>query len=103
MRPTYLYQGSLKAKPGKGNQLIDILLEAAEALQSNPDCKLYAISVQEEHPDIIWVTEIWTHKEAHDVSLQDEQVRALIMRAMPLIDGQPTGGKHFQLIGRLGV
>ena len=92
--------GRFAARPGEGDALAAILLEAAELLDDFDDCLLYVISRSPEDPDAVWVTEAWTTKEAHDASLQDERVRRVIERAMPLIVGapetttlRPVGGK----------
>jgi quinol monooxygenase YgiN len=92
--------GSFKARPGKGDELAAILLEAAEALRANDACLLYVVS--REDADTIWVTEAWTDREAHAGSLDDPAAKEQIARAMPLIAGidgraelTPLGGKGF--------
>ena len=96
----YARHGSFEAQPGKGQLLAALLLEAAEALGDNPDCRLYVVSRSPEQPDAVWVYEAWTSKEAHAASLQDRAVTDLIQRARPLIAGMsqatqliPVGGK----------
>lgn len=90
------------AQPGGGENLVAILLTAAEGLRSNDACLLYLVSRSPEDPDIVWVTEVWTDKAAHDASLSDEGTREAIGRAMPLIAGirgtelRPVGGKGLQ-------
>ena len=41
----------------------------------------------------IWVFEMWDDKSAHDASLKDERVRALIAEAGPLMGGAPHGAE----------
>jgi quinol monooxygenase YgiN len=84
--------------------LAGLLLQAAEQLEKNPDCLLYAVGLAEEDPNGIWVTEVWGSKEAHAKSLEPEEVRALIQEARPLIAGfgerfetQALGGKGLEL------
>jgi quinol monooxygenase YgiN len=88
------------AQPGKGDQLAAILLEAAAALESNSDCRLYVVSRALDDPDSVWVTEAWTDRAAHAASLQDERALALIARGRPIIaefadraEFRPEGGK----------
>ncbi len=90
--------GRFKAQPGRGDELAEILLEAAEALHANDACLLYVIS--REDADTLWVTEAWTDREAHAASLDDPAAKDQIARAMPLIAGidsraelTPLGGK----------
>lgn len=42
-------------------------------------------------------------KEEHDNSLKIDGVRELIMKAMPLLDGQPTKGQEIELIDGTGI
>ncbi len=46
--------------------------------------------------------EIWEDKAAHDASLKDERVRALIQQAMPLMGGAPSGAE-LKVIGGHGL
>jgi quinol monooxygenase YgiN len=77
------------AQPGRGDELEAILLEAAAGTEADDDCLLYVISRSPADADIVFVTEVWTSREAHDHSLEDEAVRELIARAMPLMAGPP--------------
>jgi quinol monooxygenase YgiN len=90
--------GAFKAQPGKGEELAGILLEAAEGLGADASCLLYVVS--REGDDLVWVTEVWTDREAHDASLRAPGVPEMIARARPLIAGvegraefEPLGGK----------
>ena len=92
--------GAFRAHPGRGDELADLLLQAAAALRANDDCELYVVNRAPGDPDVVWVTETWTSAEAHQASLDDERVRALITQARPLIAGlgerfelTPVGGK----------
>jgi quinol monooxygenase YgiN len=99
MTSYYGLHGHFTAQPGQGDALAEILLAAAEGLRPNDACLLYLISRSPDDPDIVWVTEAWTSKAAHDASLQGEDVKAAIQRARPLIAGidgtelRPVGGK----------
>lgn len=75
------------AVPGQRDALAEILLEAAAALEAVKECELYIINFIDNDPDTLWVTEVWSHKEAHAASLTQEATRAAIQRAMPLISG----------------
>ncbi|OKP99634.1 putative quinol monooxygenase [Paenibacillus sp. P46E] len=87
------------AKPGERDALAAILLEAAAAIEQVHECELYIVNLSESEPDTLWVTEVWSHAEAHAASLQEESTRAAIQRAKPLIAGVepnrliPLGGK----------
>jgi quinol monooxygenase YgiN len=92
--------GCFKAQPGKGGELAEILLAAAEGLRADESCLLYVVSREE--PDSIWVTEVWTDREAHDASLRAPGVPETIARARPLIAGM-EGRAEFSVLGGKGV
>ena len=98
----YGLYGKLKAQPGKGGKLAEILLQAAELMRSAKGCHLYVIGKEAQGDDTIWVSEIWDSKEDHDDSLKDDAVRQLIGRAMPLLDGRPEGGTVLEVLGGWG-
>ncbi len=99
MTTYYGLHGQFTAQPGQGDALAEILLMAAEGLRTNHACLLYLVSSSKDDPDIVWVTEAWTSKAAHDESLQGEDVKSAIQRARPMIaeiagtELRPVGGK----------
>ena len=89
------------AQPGQANALQEMLLAAADGLRGNQDCLLYLISRSPEDPNLVWVTEAWTDRTAHEASLQDEDVRAAVQRALPLIAA--VSRTELRLVGGKGV
>lgn len=91
--------GKLSVQVGQRNEMVAILLEAAASLQDDPECRLYLVNVSPDDPDTVWVTEVWTSREAHAASLTREEIKVLINRGRPLIAGGerievvPVGGK----------
>lgn len=77
--------GSFIAIKGRRDELLDILLEASELLKQNNDCIHYVVSTSDD-TNTIWVYETWNNKDAHDKSLEPENIRSLIQKAMPLIE-----------------
>jgi len=84
---------------GKSDELLQILLNAAEALKILDECEIYIVNKSKSEPEVIWVTEVWTNVEAHKRSLLLEESKAMIERAKTLIAGieateiLPIGGK----------
>ncbi len=78
--------GKFTAHPGKREELVELLLEAASLLESNAYCLHYLMSTSDE-ADAVWVSEAWTDEAAHEASLEPEEIRALIQVARPLIAG----------------
>lgn len=95
--------GKFTAKEGKADELLSILLDASELLSKAKGCHLYLISKDTESKSNIWVNELWDSKEDHDNSLKIEGVKELIMKAIPLIDGQPEKGVELEVIGGAGI
>jgi len=98
----YGMAGKLFAQAGKRDDLVEILLHAAQLVGKMPGCRMYAVNEDLADESCIWVLEIWDNKVAHDQSLKDERVRALISEARPLMTGAPQGSE-FQVMGGHGL
>lgn len=99
----YLLHGKLSAKKGKREELAAILIEASKLVDKAQGCKLYVVGTDSNDHNSVFITEIWDSQEDHDNSLKVEGVRELIMKAMPLLDGQPTKGQEIELLGGTGI
>jgi quinol monooxygenase YgiN len=86
---TYGMHVRFTAQAGQGDALAALLLEAAAGTQDLAECRLYLVSRDPEDGDVVFVTEAWTSRAAHDAALEDPATRALIGRAMPLLAGAP--------------
>jgi len=89
----YAMTGKLIALKGRRNELVQILNQAASLVGHLPACRLYIVSEDVSNEDQVWVFEMWDDKAAHDLSLKDERVRALIAEAMPLMGAAPDGAE----------
>ena len=98
----YAMAGKLFAQPGKRDEFVEILLRAAQVVGQLPGCRMYAVNEDLADETCIWVIEIWQDKPAHDQSLANERVRALIAQARPLMAGAPQG-TELRLVGGHGV
>jgi len=94
----YLLQGKLTAKEGQRQSLAEILIKASKLMATAKGCHLYAVALDEQYPNSVYITEIWDSKEDHDNSLKVEGVRELIMTAMPILEGQPQKGQELEII-----
>ena len=88
------------ARPGMGDELERILLDAAANAGRRPECRLYVVGRSSEDAELVWVMETWSSRAAHEASLEDQAARALIQRALPLLAARPqadelkpSGGK----------
>ena len=94
---TFANVGTLGTKPGQRDAVVSILLRPMSGLKE-AGCLLYAVGINNEAPDTVFVSELWKSPEAHRASLQLDSVRAAIAEAMPLLSGE-MGGNQFTVLG----
>lgn len=94
----YLLNGKLTAKTGHRDELAAILIDASKLVSSAKGCQLYAVALSEHNTNDVFITEIWDSKQDHDNSLKLDGVKELIMKAMPILDGQPEKGQELEII-----
>jgi quinol monooxygenase YgiN/quercetin dioxygenase-like cupin family protein len=90
------------AQPGRGDELAELLLRAADSLRDTAGCELYVINRAADAPDQIWVTELWLDQDALDASLEQlrteagqaqiAQMTALLAAPPERVDLEPLGG-----------
>jgi quinol monooxygenase YgiN len=102
MKATYGFRATMRARPGKGDELVALLLTAATDAgpATNENCLLYLVGRSASDPDVVHVTEGWTTKEAHTANFAGEATEALVAKLAPLVTEQgayqdevPVGGK----------
>jgi quinol monooxygenase YgiN len=98
---SYGYVGSMKVKPGHRDDVLAILLRAAEGVTAF-GCTRYIVSVSATDPDTIWTFEVWPSKEDHEASLRAPEVKEAVGEAMPMLTGEFTG-QELSIAGGLGV
>ncbi len=86
---TYGYIGSMKAKPGRRDEVVSLLVNGADDLRS-AGCRLYVVSVSDTEADVISVSEVWDSKERHDASRELPEARAAMAQAMSMLTGEVT-------------
>lgn len=95
--------GKTVAKPGRGQEVAELLLEAAEELRDDPGCEIYLINRQAGAPDTIWVTEVWSSQAALDAAREKIRGRASVAAVMALVEDfemvelELLGGKGLRL------
>lgn len=96
------FYGKFTTHTGQRDALAQILLEAAGQMQEVEGCELYTVSIVENEPETVWVTEVWRDAAAHKASFTLEGTKTLIERGRPLIAGMESiklltlGGKGLQ-------
>jgi quinol monooxygenase YgiN len=78
--------GKATAREGKGGELAELLLGAAEELGADPGCELYLVNRQADNSDVIWVTELWRSQADLDASLDQVRGSDSASTAMALVE-----------------
>jgi quinol monooxygenase YgiN len=86
--------------PGQRDRLVETLLGGAAHMDHVAGCELYIVNESSEHPDMVWVTEVWDSEEQHRASLSLEGVPELIQQTMPLLAGPPEQIRVMPLGGK---
>lgn len=94
---TFANVGKLGVKPGKRDQLVEILTRPGGELGDH-GCLSYEVGVNDDEADAVFVSELWESAAAHAASLELESVRAAIAEAMPLLSGD-MHGYRFEVVG----
>lgn len=89
--------GTLGVLPGHRDELVAILTRRSDAM-AEVGCQLYEVGVNLDHPDTVFVAELWDSPEAHRASLELPEVQAAIAEARPLLSGE-MGGFQFDAVG----
>ena len=98
MKVNHGFHATMTALPGRGDELVGLLLDAPSL--PHPDCVVFLVGRSAADPDVVHVTEGWTSPEAHAAFFATEPARALVARLQPLLTGEsqytdevPVGGK----------
>lgn len=79
--------GKFTVEESAREELANILLEAAESMNSLESCEVYIVSTSDDEPNAVYVFEVWSNEDAHQASLMLESTQNLIKRAKPIITG----------------
>ena len=92
----------LTCAPEDQDKLFDLLIHIAQHLENIDDCLYFVISKEVNNPSKIWVTELWTSKEAHDQSLADagSHIHDVISEAMTLVTDERQRATLRPILGK---
>ncbi|MFY1654714.1 putative quinol monooxygenase [Solwaraspora sp. WMMB762] len=92
------FHATMTAQPGKGDELVELLLDAPSL--PHADCVVFLVSRSASDPDTVTVAEGWTSQEAHSAFFSGGPAQALVAKLQPLLAGEsryadtvPVGGK----------
>lgn len=67
---------------GKREKVLQLVMSGSDKM---PGCRSYIAAKDAEHHDVIWVTEVWDSADFHTASMSIPDVKASVVRAMPMI------------------
>ncbi|MFC6084140.1 putative quinol monooxygenase [Sphaerisporangium aureirubrum] len=92
------FHATMTARPGTGDELVELLLGAPSL--PHPDCVVFLVGRSAADRDVVHVTEGWTSEEAHGAFFATEEAQALVAKVQALLTGEsryldevPVGGK----------
>jgi len=95
------FHATLTAQPGRGDELVEFLLDAPS--MSNEDCVVFLVGRSAGNPDIVHVTEGWTTQKAHQSFFATSEARALVARLQPLLAGEPAYTDEVPVGGKAAI
>ncbi|MCF2531458.1 putative quinol monooxygenase [Yinghuangia soli] len=81
------FQATMTALPGKGDRLVELLLDAPSL--PHEDCLVFLVARSATAPDTVHVTEGWTSSEAHAAFFATAEAASLVAQLQPLLSGEP--------------
>ncbi|ASW55588.1 putative quinol monooxygenase [Plantactinospora sp. KBS50] len=101
MSETYGFQATMTARPGRGDELVELLLSGpVSGPAAHPDCVVFLVSRSATNPDVVHLVEGWTSREAHDAVFASAAAEAYTARFAALVEGEtayadlmPVGGR----------
>lgn len=83
--------GRMTAVPGRREEVIALIRKSVRAGGNDTGLLTYSINILLDDPNTLWVTELWTDKQAHDTTTRSEPVVAVTQRLLQLLSEPPTG------------
>jgi quinol monooxygenase YgiN len=102
MTARYGFSCTMTAKPGMGDQLVDLLLSGLE--EGNPGstawCLVYLVSRSATSPDVAHIQEGWTSIEDHHRVFATDQAQAIVARFADILAEEPVYGDFVPVDGK---
>ncbi|WP_432826272.1 putative quinol monooxygenase [Dactylosporangium sp. CA-092794] len=94
MTVTYGVHGTVHAHPGRGDELVALLVDLY-----HDECPVFLVTRGIDDPDLIYVIEGWTSEEAHTRVAEAKEAEVFLAKFRPLVAGEeitvalPVGGR----------
>ena len=92
----------LVAASGKRGELITKFLESIEIQRDNPSCELMLVSTTPDASDAVYLTEVWSSKEAWEQARLSAPIQAWAASMPALVSGLPETVR-LELVGDKGL
>lgn len=103
MNVTYGFQSTMTALPGRGDELVQLVLSGLD--EGNPasseHCLVYLVCRSAADPDVVHLTEGWTTEEDHHRLFAGDAAQALVARFPALLAGEPVATDYTPFGGKL--
>jgi quinol monooxygenase YgiN len=77
----------LIAAPGKRDELVAKFLESVQIQRDNADCELMLVSTAPDSPDLVYLTEVWSSRDAWEQARRSAPIQAWAASMPPLVSG----------------
>lgn len=105
MELNYGFNATLTAKPGMGDQLVELLLSGLD--EGNPGsseyCLVYLVSRSASNPDVAHVTEGWTTAEDHHRVFASDAAQAIVAQFADLVAGESVYTDYVPVHGKVAL
>lgn len=102
MTSRFAQHTQLLAAPGRRDELIAKFLESVEIQRENPDCEIMIVSTAPASADIVYLTEVWSSKDAWESARRSAPIQAWAA-AMPALVGAPPETTPLDVVGGNGL
>lgn len=102
MRSRFAQHTRLVATSGKHDELVAKFLEAVELQRDNPDCELMLVSATPDAADVVYLTEVWSSKDAWEQARSSAPIQAWAA-AMPALVSGPPETTPLDVVGSKGL
>lgn len=102
MKQYYAQHAKTITQPGKRDEFIRLLNEnVAKVLEHTPGCIYYLVSTTDE-PDVVWVSELWSSKDAKDALAANPETAMAMQQLIPLMVST-TDRNTMTVVGGFGL
>jgi quinol monooxygenase YgiN len=85
----FAQQTTIRARAGRGDDLVRAFLEAAELQRQKPACELMLVGSDASDSDVVYVTEIWSTEADWEAATRSPEIKAWAKATPELVARKP--------------